>query len=79
MESLTSRSFLFKNRPMASIVIILLCVLRDAISPIDACFVVREMHNDYIQCLKEGCLCPFPTVTGRHIDKFDNALKLFAF
>ena len=38
-------------------------ILLNGKSPIDGRFIVSEMRNHFIKCLKEACLRPFPTVT----------------
>ena len=38
-------------------------------------FVVIEMRNHFIRCLKEAHLHPFPAVTAKDTDKFDTRIK----
>ena len=47
-------------------------------SPVDDRFVVNEMHNHFMKCLKEAYLYSFATL-GKAVNVSSNKLKFFIF
>ena len=53
-------------------------ILLDGKSPVDARFVVNEMRSNFIKCLKDAHLYPFPTLE-KAVDVSSNKPKFFMF
>ena len=53
-------------------------ILLDGKSPVDARFVVNEMRNHYMKCLKDAHLYAFPTLE-KAVDVSSNKPKFFMF
>ena len=53
-------------------------ILLDGKSPVDARFVVNEMRNHFMKCLKDAHLYPFPTLE-KAVDVSSNKPKFFMF
>ena len=53
-------------------------ILLDGKSPVDARFVVNEMCNHFMKCLKDAPLYPFPTFE-KAVDVSSNKPKFFMF
>ena len=53
-------------------------ILLDGKSPVDVWFVVNEMRNHFIKCLKDAHLYPFPALE-KAVDVWSNKPKFFIF
>ena len=53
-------------------------ILLNGKSPVDGLFVVNEMRNHFMKCLKDAHLYPFPTLE-KTVDVSSNKPKFFMF